>query len=237
MHTSSHGCFYIPPGSKRLRVRRVRSRSVAESVCGLDVNQSLSQPTKYIPLTVHKAPELTKLQAASNVGVRYTWPLELARETELRWKNHLFLSKLKACAGHLLIFFLLFLRHIESRYRAPVEPLLADSPPSLLKFTAQQISLLALHTSPSQVFEPRRLHSELRTSRCVFELHHRQDSKLPLLCCSSSSTAASCNFQIHSPGQELKRHGRQTSTTFTPLREGTKGGDREASSITLSNYC
>ena len=61
-----------------------------ESVCGLDVNQSLSQPTKYIPLTVHKAPELTKLQAASYVGVRYTWPLELARETELRWKNHLF---------------------------------------------------------------------------------------------------------------------------------------------------
>ena len=39
-------------------------------VCGQDVNQSLSQPTKYIPLTVHKAPELTKLQAASYVGVR-----------------------------------------------------------------------------------------------------------------------------------------------------------------------
>ena len=99
MHTSSHGRFYIPPGPKRLRVRRVRSRSAAESVCGLDVNQSLSQPTKYIPLTVHKAPELTKLQAASYVGVRYTWPLELVRETELRWKNHLFLLKLKACAG------------------------------------------------------------------------------------------------------------------------------------------
>ena len=55
-----------------------------ESVCRLDVNQSLSQPTKYIPLTVHKAPELTKLQAASYVGVRYTWTLELARDTELR---------------------------------------------------------------------------------------------------------------------------------------------------------
>ena len=39
------------------------------SVCGLDVNQCLSQPTKYIPLTAHKAPELTKLQAASYVGV------------------------------------------------------------------------------------------------------------------------------------------------------------------------
>ena len=51
---------------------------------------NLSQPTKHILLTVHKAPELTKLQAASYVGVRYTWPLELARETELRWKNHLF---------------------------------------------------------------------------------------------------------------------------------------------------
>ena len=67
------------------------------SVCGLDVNQSLSQPTKYIPLTVHKAPELTKLQAASYVEVGYTWPLELTRETELRWKNYLLL-KLKACA-------------------------------------------------------------------------------------------------------------------------------------------
>ena len=52
--------------------------------CGLDVNQSLSQPTKYILLTVHKAPELTKLQAAAYVGVTYTRPLELARETELR---------------------------------------------------------------------------------------------------------------------------------------------------------
>ena len=99
MHTSSHGRFYFPPRPKRLRVRRVRSRTAAENVCGLDVNQSLSQPTKYIPTTVHKAPELTKLQAASYVGVRYTWPLELARETELRWKNHLFLLKLKACVG------------------------------------------------------------------------------------------------------------------------------------------
>ena len=105
MHTSSHGRFYIPPGPKRLRVRRVRSRSAAESVCGLDVNQSLSQPTKYISLTVHKAPEFTKLQASSYVGVRYTWPLELARETELRWKNHLFLLKLKACAGQRVTLF------------------------------------------------------------------------------------------------------------------------------------
>ena len=38
--------------------------TAAESVCGQDVNQSLSQPTKYILLPVHKAPELTKLQAA-----------------------------------------------------------------------------------------------------------------------------------------------------------------------------
>ena len=105
MHTSSHGRFYFPPGPKRLRVRRVRSRTAAESVCGLDVNQSLSQPTKYIPLTVHKAPELAKLQAVSHVGVRYTWPLELARETELRWKIHLFLLKLKAYAGQRVTLF------------------------------------------------------------------------------------------------------------------------------------
>ena len=105
MQTSPHGRFYFPPGPKRLRVRRVRSRTAAESVCGLDVSQSLSQPTKYIPLTVHKAPELTKLQAASYVGVRHTWPLELARETELRRKNHLFLLKLKVCAGQRVTLF------------------------------------------------------------------------------------------------------------------------------------
>ena len=106
MHTSSHGRFYFPPGPKRLRVRRGRSRTAAESVfCGLDMNQSLSQPTKYIPLTVYKAPELTKLQAASYVKVRYTWPLELARETELRWKNHRFMLKLKACAGQRVTLF------------------------------------------------------------------------------------------------------------------------------------
>ena len=72
---------------------------------GCEPHQSLSQPTKYIPLTVHKAPELTKLQAASYVGVRYIWPLELARETELRWKNHLFCCKLKACAGQRVTLF------------------------------------------------------------------------------------------------------------------------------------
>ena len=105
MHTSSHGRFYFPPGPKRLRVRRARSRTAAESVCSLDVNQSLSQPTKYIPLTVYKAPELTKLQEVLHVGVRYTWSLELARKTELRWKNHLFLLKLKACAGQLVTLF------------------------------------------------------------------------------------------------------------------------------------
>ena len=105
MHTSSHGRFFIPPGPKRLRVRRVRSRTAAESVCGLYVNQSLSQSTKHNSLTVHKAPELTKLQAASYVGVRYTWPLELPRETELRWKNHRFCCKLKACAGQRVTLF------------------------------------------------------------------------------------------------------------------------------------
>ena len=42
----------------------------AEIVSGLDVNQSLSQPPKYIQLMQHKTPELTKLQAALYVGVR-----------------------------------------------------------------------------------------------------------------------------------------------------------------------
>ena len=105
MHTSSHGRFYIPPGPKRLRVRRVRSRSAAESVCGLDVNQNLSQPTKYIPLTVHQAPSSRNCQQHRMWELGYTWPLELARETELRWKNHLFLLKLKACAGQWVTLF------------------------------------------------------------------------------------------------------------------------------------
>ena len=99
MHTSSHGRFYSPPGPKRLRVPRVRSRTAAESVCGLDVNQSLYQPSKYTPLTVHKAPELTKLQAASYVGVRYTWPLELAHKTELRWKSISFVEVESLCGA------------------------------------------------------------------------------------------------------------------------------------------
>ena len=97
MQTTSHGRFYFPPGRKRLRGRRVRSSTATESVCGLDVNQSLSQPTKYIPLTVHKAPELTKLQAALYVGVRYTGPLELAPETELRWKKFSFAEVESLC--------------------------------------------------------------------------------------------------------------------------------------------
>ena len=56
----------------------------AESICDLDVNQILSQQTKCIPLTAHKDLELTKLQAASYVGVRQTWPVDLAHETEPR---------------------------------------------------------------------------------------------------------------------------------------------------------
>ena len=99
MHTSSHGRFYFPPGPKRLRVRRVWSRTAVESVCGLDVNQSLSQPTKYIPLTVHKAPELTKLQAASYVGVRYTCPTRISTRTRATMEKSSLLLKLKACAG------------------------------------------------------------------------------------------------------------------------------------------
>ena len=66
---------------------------------------------------------------------------------------------------------------------------------------------------PFSGYEPRHLHSELRTSRCVFELHHRQDPKLPLLCYSSS---ANCNFNIHSPGQELKIF-RSRSTRSTDI--------------------
>ena len=52
-----------------------------------------------------QSPRAPELQAASYVGVRYAWPLELVRETELRWKNHLFWCKLKACAGQRVTLF------------------------------------------------------------------------------------------------------------------------------------
>ena len=73
-----------------LSVRRAQSRTAAEGVCGLDVNQSLSQPPKCIQLMPHVVPELTKLQEASYIGVRQTWSLELAHGTTLRWRNRLF---------------------------------------------------------------------------------------------------------------------------------------------------
>ena len=46
---------------------------------------------------------------------------------------------------------------------------------------------------PFSGYEPRRLHSELRTSRCVFELHHRQDSKLPR---ASTSTLRAADITV-----------------------------------------
>ena len=52
-----------------------------------------------------QSPRAHETASRSYVGVRYTWPLELARETELRWKNHLFLLKLKACAGQRVTLF------------------------------------------------------------------------------------------------------------------------------------
>ena len=65
---SSHRRFHY--AQNRLSVRRGRSRTAAESLCGLDVNQSLPQRTKCIPLTAHKASELTELPAATYVGVK-----------------------------------------------------------------------------------------------------------------------------------------------------------------------
>ena len=70
VNPSPHGRFHYAHRPKRLSVRGGRSRTAIESVRGLDVDQSLSQLTKCILLTPHKAPELTKLQPASYVGVR-----------------------------------------------------------------------------------------------------------------------------------------------------------------------
>ena len=59
-------------------MRRGQSRTAAESVCGLGVNQSLSQPINCIALTAHEDLELTKRQAALYVGLgRYG-----------RWNSH-----------------------------------------------------------------------------------------------------------------------------------------------------
>ena len=66
---SCASCFHYAHRSKRLSESRGPSRTAAESVCDLDVNQRLSQPTNCIPLTPHKAPEFAKLLAASYVGV------------------------------------------------------------------------------------------------------------------------------------------------------------------------
>ena len=53
---------YANQPKQQLSVRRGRSRTAAESgLRGLDVTQSLSQPTKCLPLTPHEALELTKL--------------------------------------------------------------------------------------------------------------------------------------------------------------------------------
>ena len=51
-------------------MHRARSRTAAEGVCGLDVNESLSQPPKFIQLMPHEPLELAKLQKSLYVGVR-----------------------------------------------------------------------------------------------------------------------------------------------------------------------
>ena len=92
------------------RAETVESTSSTVEVGGRERLWSGCEPKPFSADEIHpthgtQAPELTKLQAASYVGVRYTWPLELARETELRWKNRLFLLKLKACAGQRVTLF------------------------------------------------------------------------------------------------------------------------------------
>ena len=70
-YPSPRGRFHYAHRPKRLSVRRWRSQTTAEGVvCGLDMDQSLSQPTKCTQLTLHNAPKLTKLQAVSYAGVR-----------------------------------------------------------------------------------------------------------------------------------------------------------------------
>ena len=57
MYLSLNERLHYAHWPKRLSVRRGRSRTAAESIfCGLDVNLSLSQPTKCIPLTPHNPP-------------------------------------------------------------------------------------------------------------------------------------------------------------------------------------
>ena len=70
VYIKSYGRFHYAHQPKRSSMRRGRTRTAAGSVCGLDMNQSLSQPTKCILLPTNRAPELTKLQAALHVGVR-----------------------------------------------------------------------------------------------------------------------------------------------------------------------
>ena len=122
-------------------------------------------------------------------------------------------SVIKASSFYLLPFVLE--AHRESLPRSCETSARRLSAESAEVYSTADLPASAAHI-PFSGYEPRRLHSELRTSRCVFELHHRQDSKLPLLCCSSSSTAANCNFNIHSPGQEPKIF-RSRSTRSTEI--------------------
>ena len=70
LNLCQNGCLEYVQRPERVNARRVRSRTAAEVICGLDVNQSLSQPPKCIQLMLHEAPELAKLQATSYVEVR-----------------------------------------------------------------------------------------------------------------------------------------------------------------------
>ena len=85
------------------------------------MNQSLSQPPKQIRLTPHKAPELTKLQAASSGGVRLTWPLKLAHETALRREIVAFVVAESLCGPRVSLGDLLGLKDpvLDTHFREP----------------------------------------------------------------------------------------------------------------------
>ena len=76
--------------SKRLGVRRGRSRKATQRVSALYVSQSLSQSPQPIRLTPHEALEHDKLQASSSGVVRLTLPLEIAHENAVRWEYRFF---------------------------------------------------------------------------------------------------------------------------------------------------
>ena len=100
MHTSSHDRFYFPPGPNRLRVRRGRSRTAAESVCLWSGYEPKPVLTDEIHST-HGTQSPRAHETASSIVCRIQVHMAAGSSTRNRatMEKSYFLFKLEACAG------------------------------------------------------------------------------------------------------------------------------------------